>query len=176
VATLAFIPPVPLGPDHATGDFDCGSEVQSEWLRRHALQAQRVGTSRVYATTLAGSNRVVGYYALAAGAVEPEAGSERLRKGVGRYPIPVVILTRLGVDQGVQGQGLGSSLVIDALHRVAAAADVIGVRALLIHCESEAARRFYLHLARFEESPTDRLHLALLVGDLRAALRALGPP
>jgi GNAT superfamily N-acetyltransferase len=176
VSTLAFTSPVPLGPDHGTGEFDCGSEAQSEWLRRYALQAQGVGTSRVYVTSLAEPNRVVGYYALAAGAVEPEAGSERLRKGVGRYPIPVVILTRLGVDQTVQGHGLGSSLVIDALERVVQAADVIGVRALLIHCESEAARRFYMHLARFEESPTDRLHLTLLMGDLRAALRALGAP
>lgn len=170
-----FTPPGPLGPTHETGGFDCGSEAQSEWLERYGLQAQAAGTSRVYVTTTVGSERVVGYYALAAGSVQPEEGSDRLRKGAGRYAIPVVILTRLGVDKSAQGHGVGTSLVIDALIRVVQAADVIGVRALLIHCESEKARDFYLHLApRFEPSPSDPLHLILLLKDLRGAIASLG--
>ena len=93
-----------------------------------------------------------------------------LRKGAGRHPIPVVLLTRLGVDVQAQGLGLGAALVRDALIRVAAAADVIGVRALLIHAESDRARAFYEHIAEFEPSPTDPLHLVLLIKDLRRAL------
>lgn len=79
-------------------------------------------------------------------------------------------MSRLGVDTRAQGQGLGKSLVVDALHRVNQAADTVGVRALLIHAEPEKARDFYLHVAEFEESPSDSLHLILLMKDLRAAL------
>jgi GNAT superfamily N-acetyltransferase len=114
--------------------------------------------------------RVVGYYALAAGSVAPADASPRLRQGTGRYHQPVVILTRLGVDLAVQGAGLGRALVVDALRRVAGAAEVIGVRAVLIHCETKAARDFYLRLAKFEASPTDPMHLLLLMKDLRRAL------
>ncbi len=88
----------------------------------------------------------------------------------GRYHQPVVILTRLGVDKPVQGAGLGRALVVDALRRIATASEVIGVRAVLIHCESEDARDFYLRLAKFESSPTDLMHLLLLMKDLRRAL------
>ena len=163
-------PVVPLTPGHDTTTFDCSSDAQTEWLRRYALQAQAAGTSRVYVTTAAESPTVLGYYALAAGSVEAAVASARLRKGTGRHPIPVVLLTRLGIDVRAQGLGLGAALVRDALLRVTAAADVIGVRALLIHAESDRARAFYEHLGEFEPSPTDPLHLVLLMKDLRRAL------
>ncbi|MCG5441152.1 GNAT family N-acetyltransferase [Micromonospora sp. NIE79] len=89
---------------------------------------------------------VVGYYALAAGSVAPADASPRLQQGAGRYHQPVVILTQLGVDRSAQGVGLGRALVVDALRRIAAASEVIGVRAVLIHCETEAARDFYQRL------------------------------
>lgn len=169
---VEFGPVVPLAPEHETADFDCGSEAQTAWLRRHGLQAQQAGTSRVFVVTPVGSNAVAGYYALAAGSVEPDEAPGRVRTGVGRHPVPVVLLTRLGVDRSVQGLGLGTALVKDAFIRVEQAADVIGVRALLIHAESEAARAFYLHLAEFEPSPSDPLHLVLLPKDLRRAMAA----
>jgi GNAT superfamily N-acetyltransferase len=113
---------------------------------------------------------VAGYYALAAGSVAPMDASPRLMQGAGRYHQPVVTLTRLGVDRSAQHGGLGRALVVDALRRVATASEVIGVRAVLIHCESEAAREFYLRLAKFEPSSTDPMHLLLLMKDLRRAL------
>lgn len=161
--------PEPIVADHLTDDFDCGSQAQSTWLRRFALQAQRSGTSRVYVIAGNADRRVTGYYALAAGSVELATAPSRVAKGTGRHPVPVVILTRLGVDVTAQKRGLGAALVRDALLRVAGAADLIGVRALLIHTESEDARRFYEHLAEFEPSPTDPLHLSLLLKDLRAS-------
>nr|WP_205809393.1 GNAT family N-acetyltransferase [Micromonospora sp. HNM0581] len=157
---------------HVTAGFDCGSPAQSVWLAEHALQAHRAGLSRVYAVADVEhpQRRVVGYYALAAGSVAPVDASPRRRQGAGRYHQPVVILTRLGVDRAVQGAGLGRALAVDALRRIAVAAEVIGVRAVLIHCESDAARDFYLRLAKFEPSPTDPMHLLLLMKDLRRAL------
>lgn len=112
----------------------------------------------------------MGYYALATGAVMPDDATERLARGVGGYAVPVVILTRLGVDRAEQGRGLGRALVVDALRRVAGAAEVIGLRALVLHAEDDRARDFYLHLANFESSPADSLHLVLLLKDLRRAL------
>lgn len=162
----------PLSREHSLEGFDCGSAARSDWLRRHAFQAHAAGLSRVYVVRGLGEpdERVVGYYALAAGSVAPADASERMMRGAGRYHQPVVILTRLGVDRAVQGEGLGRALVVDALRRIAAASEVIGVRALLIHCESEGARDFYLRQAKFDASPTDPMHLLLLMKDLRRAL------
>jgi X-X-X-Leu-X-X-Gly heptad repeat protein len=163
-------PVAPLNSAHDASGFDSGSSAQTEWLRRHALLAQSAGTSRVYVVTEVDSPVVVGYFALAAGSVELADGSARLRKGVGRHPVPVAVLTRLGVDRRARAGGLGRVLVRDALLRVNTAADVIGIRALLIHAGSDRARAFYEHLAEFEPSPTDPLHLFLLLKDLRRAL------
>lgn len=170
--TSRFSPVEPLSAAHVLAGFDCGSPAQSIWLSEHGLQAHRASLSRVYVVREVDhpDQRVVGYYALAAGSVAPADGTPRLMRGAGRYHQPVVILTRLGVDRAAQGGGLGRALVVDALRRIATAAEVIGVRAVLIHCESEAARDFYLRLAKFESSPTDPMHLLLLMKDLRRAL------
>jgi GNAT superfamily N-acetyltransferase len=151
---------------HDVTDFDCGSEAQTRWLRESARMAQAARTATVYVVTPVGDGRVVGYHALAAAACAPADAPVRLRKGAGRGPIPVILLARLGVDRSAHGQGLGAALVKDALLRACEAAGVIGARALLIHAESPEAKAFYLHLAEFEVSPTDPLHLVLLMKDI----------
>lgn len=161
-----------ISGEHTTDAFDCGSEAQTAWLRKHALQAHRTDTCKVRVVTRVGDKRVVGYYALAAGSVALEDAPPRVGKGMPRYPVPVVILTRIGVDRQEQGRGLGRGLFNDALIRVASASEEIAARALLIHCENEAAKRFYLHFGEFEESSTDPLHLFLLMSDLRKSLGA----
>ena len=172
----AFESPVPLASEHDVSGFDCGSPSLTDWLREVAPMAQRAGTSRVYVACYRGSPTVAGYYALAAASIEPQDASLRVLRGAGRSPIPAILLARLGVDAPAQGQGLGRALVRDALLRVDQAADVVGVRALLIHAESSRARDFYLRLAEFEPSPTDPLHLLLLIKDLRRALANGGAP
>ena len=169
---MIYGPIVPITPAHVTDEFDCGSVAQTDWLRRRALQADRTDSSKVRVATRLDDPHVVGYYALSAGSVAPGEAGPRTAKGMARHPIPVVILARLGVDRNEQGRGLGQTLLRDALLRVASAADEIAARALLIHCESEDARRFYLHIAEFEPSPTDALHLFLLLSDLRRSLLA----
>jgi GNAT superfamily N-acetyltransferase len=162
----------PINAKHQTDEFDCGSAAQTDWLRKHALQAHQAGTSRVYVVCRSGTRRVVGYHALAAGSVERESAPRRVQRGTGHHPIPVILLTRLGVDFEEQGQGLGKALVKDALQRAAAVGHEVGVRAVLLHAESDEARDFYLHLAEFESSPTDPLHLFLLMKDLKATIGA----
>ncbi len=164
--------PVRYQPErHDVSAFDCGSDAQTRWLRQVARSAQAAGTARVYVITAVGERRVVGYHALAAASVAQHDAPPALRKSAGRSPIPVILLARLGVDATVQGQGLGAALVKDAMLRAHQASQVIGARALLIHAESEHARDFYLHLAEFETSPTDPLHLVLVMAEIAHIIR-----
>ncbi|MDZ7675358.1 MAG: hypothetical protein U5K30_09865 [Acidimicrobiales bacterium] len=96
---------------------------------------------------------------------------ERLRKGAGRYPQPVALLARLGVDLEHEGHGLGAGLLQDVIARTHGLGSEIGCRGLLVHAETEEARTFYEHLVpEFEASPTDPLHLYLLMKDIRRTL------
>lgn len=160
-----------LETKHDVAEFDCGSDAQTTWLRRHALQSQGGGMSRVFVVRRLSDDKVVGYDALTTGSVLHADASRRLTAGTGGYDIPVVILTRLGVDLSEQGRGLGRALLVDAFRRIDRIAEDVGVRALLIHAEDADARDFYLRLARFEPSPVDDLQLLLLLKDLRKAIR-----
>jgi GNAT superfamily N-acetyltransferase len=162
--------PEPLARGHARDDFDCGNAALNEWLDRHALVSQASGGSRVYVTTESGSAVVVGYYALAAAQVESEDAHSRLAKGQPQHrPIPVVLLARLAVDRRHQGRGVGRSLLLDAMVRVASAAERIGVRAMVVHAKNDDARAWYTGFG-FEPSPTDPLHMGLLIKDIRATI------
>ncbi len=160
--------PRKLDPRDDVDEFNCGQPDLDEWLKRFALVNQRAGMTTVFVAS--SDNKVVGYYALATGGVERANAPERVTRGVPAHPIPVVLLARLAVDSSAQKMGLGRQLLRDALIRVAAAADEIGIRALLIHAKDDNARNFYMSQAEFEPSPTDPLHLFLLMKDLRKLL------
>ena len=165
-----FGDPEPVGPDHLLNGFDCGRSSLNVWLDGHARPAASVGSARTYVVIDAEQQRVVGYHALTAGALERDAATARTIKGMPRYPVPVVLLARLAVDRTVAGRGLGAWLLRDAMIRTLAAADTIGVRALLVHALDDDARSFYVRHG-FEPSPTDRLHLMMQIKDLAASLR-----
>ena len=156
-----------LRADHNVSAFDCGKPELTEWLRRFALTNQQAESARVYVVHRGG--RIVGYYALVSSAVSRSNAPVRVGQGLANHPVPVVLLARLAVDAGEQRQGLGAALLKDAFLRVVRAADEIGVRALLVHAQDEEARAFYEHFD-FEPSPTDPLHLFLLLKDLRHAI------
>jgi GNAT superfamily N-acetyltransferase len=171
-----YDPVEPLTPDHDRSSFDCGPNDQTVWLKRYALFAQQADTARVFVVRPQAEARVAGYYALSAGSIELEAAPNRVAAGTGRYPIPVVVLTRLGVDVSDQGHGLGTALVRDAFLQAAAVATRVGVRALLIHASSAEAAAFYLrHDPAFVSIPDHPLHLCLLMKDLRKAIREMPP-
>ncbi len=166
---MAYRRPEPLGKQHRIDDFDCGEPPLDDWLKRHALGAQASGSSRVFVTTLDGET-VVGYYALAAAQVAPDDATARALKGQPRVrPVPAILLARLAVDRGHQRTGLGRSLLQDVLLRCVDAAEAIGARVLLVHAKHEAAKAWYSQFD-FEESPTDPLHLMMLMKDVRAFL------
>ncbi len=156
--------PVPLTRRHNGDDFDCGSQPLDDYLRQFAWVSQQAGAARTYVA--ARGNRVVGYYTLAYGSVKHEQASARVQRGLARHPIPVMVLARLAVDRSHQGQGLGKGLLKDALLRTLQAADIAGLRAVLVDAKDEDAKGFYTKFG-FEPSPVDELHLMLLLKDLR---------
>jgi GNAT superfamily N-acetyltransferase len=168
-----FGDPAPLGPEHTTEAFDCGRESLNLWLTRHARQAAAAGSVRTYVVVDSQQNRVVGYHALTVAGLERDAATERVIKGMPRYPIPVVLLARLAVDRTVTGRGLGAWLLRDAMLRTLVAAQTIGVRAMLVHAKDEHARGFYLRHG-LEPSPSDPLHLMILLEDIAASIRVAG--
>jgi len=100
--------------------------------------------------------------------VNKQEATERVAKGLPNYPIGVVLLARLAVDRREHGRGLGRALLKDALLRAVSAAEIVGVRAVLVHALNDEARRFYARFD-FEPSPFDPLHLMLLMKDIRAS-------
>ena len=167
-----FSEPEPLGPDHVLEGFDCGRASLNVWLVRYARQAAAVGSARTYVILDAQQARVVGYYAPTAAGLERDSPTARIVKGMPQYPIPVVLLARLAVDLSVAGRGLGAWLLRDAMMRTLAAAETIGVRAMLVHAIDQHAAGFYLRHG-LEASPTEPRHLMILIKDIAASLNAV---
>ncbi len=150
--------PEPLNAEHDIATFDCGESSLNDWLRRRAHTNQGAGASRTYVVA-DDSLRVLGYYALAAGAVSHVQAAGAIRRNMPE-PIPVLVLGRLAVDRSQQGRALGAALLKDAVLRTLAVASEIGVRALLAHAVNETAKAFYLRHG-FVESPVDALTVML---------------
>jgi len=153
-----------LQPHHAVEAFDCGQEALNLFLRKHALQNQRSGGSQTYVGLA--NETVISYYALAVGSVEQEQAPDRIRKGLAKHSIPLMLLARLAVDLHWQKQRVGAALLKDAILRTLQAADIAGIRSLVVHAKGEDARRFYERFD-FLPSPSDPLHLFILLKDLR---------
>lgn len=147
--------------------FDCGQAALNQFLQRYALVNQKANSAQTY--VCCHGERVVGFYSLAVGSVDPDAAPSRVMKGLARHSVPVMILARLAVDKAHQRKGLGQALLKDALLRTAQAADIAGIRCLLVHAKDDAARQWY-ESWEFDPSPTDPYHLFLLLKDLKSLL------
>jgi len=161
----------PLHPEklqrtHVVENFTCGQPELDRFLVRYALQAQQVNSSQTY-VALSGAE-VVGFYTIVAGEVRHADAPERVVKGMPRHPIPLLVLARLAVHAKMQGRGVGSGLLLDALGRTLQVADVIGVRALAVHAKDDHAIAFYRHFG-FTPSPTDPRHQFMIIKDIRLA-------
>lgn len=153
---------------HAVDTFDCGREALNRFLIRYALQSQQAGASQTYVALA--DQEVVGYFTLTVGQVEYQDAPERLVKGLGHYPVPIMLLARLAVAVGWQGRGLGQGLLKDAMLRTLQAAEIAGIRAFAVHAKDDEARAFYEHFD-FVPSPVDPCHLFRLMKDIRGMLR-----
>jgi len=159
-------PPEPISADHNINDFDCGEPVLTDWLRRHALPNQASGASRTF--VIRDGDTVIGYYALANGAVEHREASGRVRRNMPE-PIPVMVLGRLAVDVRYQRAGLGRGLLKDAILRTLRAAEHAGIRALLVHAISEEVHDYYARWG-FHESPVNHMTLMITLEEARRHL------
>ncbi len=156
-----------LGPHHPIEAFDCGQPDLNNWLKKHALQNQGANAARTYVGLV--DEVVVGYYSLAVGQVEYADAPKRLKKGLARHPVPIMLLARLAVHKDWQRKGVGRGLLKDAVLRTLQAAGIAGIRALAVHAKDDAARQYYEQFD-FVPSPTDPLHLFVLLKDLRRAV------
>lgn len=164
---MSLSAPEALAAHHAQESFDCGRTALNDWLIRHARQAQGSGSARTF--VVADDGRVVAYYSLAVGQIDTADVPERVRKGMGQYPIPVILLARLAVDDSYQGQGIGAGLLRDAIRRTLAVAEQVGVRAIMTQPIDETASRFYQAFG-FIRSPTAANYWLLLLKDARRLL------
>jgi len=149
---------------HPVDAFDCGRPELNRFLTRFALTNQQAGAAQTY-LALSG-DVVIGFYTLAVGEVSYADAPGRLTRGLARHPVPIMLLARLAVHVSWQGKGIGAGLLKDALRRTLQAADIAGIRAFAVHAKDANARTFYEHFG-FLQSPTDPLHLFILLKDVR---------
>ena len=160
-------PPEKLCSEHDLSEFNCGEPTLDDWLRKRAFQNEESGASRAYVACI--EKRVVGYYALAVGAVAHAEAPGRIRRNM-PDPVPVMVIGRLAVDRTAQGQALGPALLRDAVLRTVQAAEIAGIRAILVHAISERAKRFYEKWG-FITSPVEPMTLMITVTEARKAMQ-----
>ena len=159
--------PEPLAAGHQLESFDCGKPALDDWLLRHARQAQGSGSAKTF--VVADEGRVAGYFCLTVGQVDTLDAPQRIRKRMGQYPLPVVILARLAVSTQDQGRGIGFGMLQDAIRRTFLIAEQAGIRALLTHPLDEDAAKFYTRFG-FIASPLREQQLLLLLKDARRSM------
>jgi GNAT superfamily N-acetyltransferase len=164
---LTYRSPELLTEQHDVSHFGCGKPPLNQYLKKYALVNQQNEISRTYVTTC--NVRVVGYYTLTFGSISHEDATSRIKEALPQYPIPIMLLARLAVDQKEAGNGLGKGLLKDAMLRTIQAADIGGLRAMLTHAKDDSAKQFYRKYG-FEESPVHPLTLMLSIKDIRASL------
>ncbi len=163
-----FTPIRKLKADDPVELFDCGQPELNRYLQRYAWSNQKANSAQTYIACTA--SLIAGYYSLSVAGVEHAGTPPRIIKGLARQPVPVMLLARLAVMQKFQRQGLGSALLRDALLRTLQAADIAGIRAVIVHAKNEKARQCYVRFG-FEPGPVNPMHLFLLLKDIQHAVR-----
>lgn len=154
--------PEPIQSSHHLTAFESGVEVLDHWLKHRALKNNINGASRTF-VVLKGE-RVIGYYALATGAVAMNEAPGKIKRNMPN-PIPVMVLGRLAVDKEWQKHGVGKGMLKDAVLRTIRVSQDAGIRAILTHAISEPAKHFYKRYG-FIESPIAPMTLLLTMQDI----------
>lgn len=160
-----FSEPAPINSTHDVSRFDCGKALLNDWLRDRALKNDGKA-SRCF--VVCDGHSVVGFYALAAGAVRHDQAPGALKRNMPEQ-IPVIVLGRMAVDKEHQRKGLGPALLQDALRRALSVASNIGARAVLVHAIDHEVVPFYTQYG-FKPFPDGDLTLFLSMKDVAAAL------
>ena len=164
--TITFSAPAPLTAAHGIFDFFCGESSLDDWLRQRAMKNEASGATRTY--VVCSGSEVAGYYSLAVGSIERQFAPGHIQRNMPQ-PIPVMILARLAVDRRYTGQNIGTGMLRDALLRTLKAADIAGIRALLVHALNERTAAFYRGRG-FVAAPFDPLVLFLALDHVRTRM------
>ncbi|MDP3608010.1 MAG: GNAT family N-acetyltransferase [Methylophilus sp.] len=136
----------PLDAIINAADFQCGSEPLNDYIRRYASQDVRRNIARVFIATPENDPRQLsGFFTLSAGSVSCSSLPASLARKLPRYPVPVALIGRLGVDKKFQGKGLGSILLADACQKVSQASTVLAMAGIIIDAKDDDAISFYKH-------------------------------
>ena len=167
---LGFSAPAKIEKGQDKDGFDCGNKALNIWLKRFALQNDAADFAKTFVVLEKSENRIVAFYSLATGSIEHEDATGRIKKGLSRNPIPVMILARLAVDLKYQGIGLGKGLLKDAILRTLKASEHWGIRAILVHAKDAKAGEFYEKYG-FDPSPANPLMMMHLLKDARKTIK-----
>ena len=163
--------PTRLAPNHDTSNFECENALLTDWLKKHALQSDKGKSTATFVVTADGE-KVIGYYSYTVGSVQYDDSPSRLKKGLARHPIPIVLLARFARDITVKGQGLGPKMIKDALLRLLFLNEKVNVpfRAIVVDAIDEKAKVFYGKFG-FEEWPVDNMRMWVLMKDVKKSLQ-----
>ncbi len=141
----------PLRPEHERGAFCCGNEIIDKFCAR-ALKEHDQFKVRVKIIRDEDSSEVLGFYSLCLSTIESQ-GIFGLKK-FGQRPIPAIYLAMIGVNEALQGQGLGRSLMSDAFETAYEIAKRAGTYCMWLEAVSEEKAVFYegLGFRRIEEA------------------------
>ena len=165
----SLLVPVLLNKTHNKKSFDCGNPALNSFLQNYALQNIKNNSSRTYVSLCNKEKQIAGYYSLTYGSISHVEATEKIKKHMPNYPIPVMVLGRLAVSKNYQKIGLGKSLLRDAIFRTLEASNIAGLKAIIAHAKNVSAKEFYLKYG-FEESSFDAYHLMLGLQDIEHTL------
>ena len=157
--------PQPLSRDHDVSSFDCGVESLNHWFSHHALQAHHAGSAKTF-VVLTETGILAGYFSLTVGQIDVMEAPARIAKGMGQFPIPVILLARLAVDKRWQRKGVGGSMLREAVLKTLVLSENVGIRAILVHPLNNSAKEFYRKYGLII-SPVREQQLLLLLKDAK---------
>lgn len=138
-----------ISHQHLRDQFDCGQPPLNEYLLRYARQNDDNNIAKAF-VAVDDENRVLGYYCISSASVEFEELPEEIAKGLPRYPMPAALIGRLACAKSMQGKGLGARLLIDALQRINATSEQIGIKAVIVDAINQGAKKFYMRYGFME--------------------------
>ena len=156
---------------HVRDAFSCGKPPLDEFIHRLVSQYEKRNLGRTYVAVHPGDRQVLGYYTLASGALSYQNLPESSARKLPRHPVPVILLARLAVDQGVQGQGWGEGLLIDAVHRGVGLSETLGIHAVEVDAIDQQARAFYEEYG-FVPLLDNEFHLYLPIATVQAIIQS----
>jgi predicted GNAT family N-acyltransferase len=156
----------PLQRQHDRRTFSCGEPTLDDWFRNRASQDAKSDLAQVF-VAIDDELGLVGFYSLSAFALQLDELPDDLASKLPRYSaIPAALVGRVARDLRSRGQRVGDVLLADAISRVLAARQALGVYAIVVDALNATARDFYASFG-FTALPTrpDRLFLLTSVAE-----------